>query len=151
MLTPLWKYSFWNLESVWERCRVLGNSKGSHTSPGILSGSINMTNPLPVAPYRCFRDTQPAPSPGPCLGCPAQPRKCHPPPHVPRATSSSPTPFLCFPLQPDQTLPSYLNIHKAPAQTSEAGKSHDHSAFATLLYFLLKSMLNFILFLFVLN
>lgn len=63
------------------------------------------------------------------------------PSHVPKVRSSSPTPFLWSPLQLDQILPSYLNIHKAPAQTSEAGKSHDHHDFATLLYFLPKPTL----------
>lgn len=84
-----------------------------YTPPSTLPGSVNKMNLLPEC-HRCFHSLYLDLVSSPL----AQPRGARPPfSTVPRAPSSSPTPFLCCPLQPNQTLPSYLNITKAPAHT----------------------------------
>lgn len=137
---------------IFEPGKCLRKMQGTGSSAGlglahplapfqILPDTVNRNNALPGVLHRCFRVIQPVPAPGPCFSSPAQPRRCWPcsPLLFPRQGAAPPP----LSLQPDQTLPSYLNIHKAPAQTPEAGKPHDLHAFATLLYSLLKPTLKF--------
>lgn len=119
MSIPLGNYSFctwkesekdaghWAAQRGWGLTHSLAHLQ-------ILPCTINRTNnTLPAGPYRCFRVTQPQLAPGSCLRSP--PPSLVVAGHTPLSWSCSSTPFLWSPLQPDQTLPSYLNIHKAPA------------------------------------
>ena len=104
-----------------------GKCWGKRQDPGQFEGAPHTTkHPAWVSlqdepPPQNAMQVFPQPAPGPGLKPPSPAYEVQDPSllTVPRAPSSSPTPFLCCPLQPHQTLPPYVNIHKALAYTSK--------------------------------
>lgn len=98
--------------------------------------------------YGCFRLTRPRPAPGFCLSL--EGAVCTPLSRS-RGKKQFSCPFFWSPLQPDQTLPSYLNSHKAPARPPEAGSHMTTMHLQPFYISFLKSTLKFAFLKFILN